>query len=204
MAVNADDVVRVVAKQQDMNGSSIQNVYFYQHNGGTPISNTQFLTAVEAHLSAAYAEIEALIPNTCEPVALACDVVDFEGGKVVVVRNVGDIAWTTWAGGIASGDNLPQGCAAVVNFPTESVGVVGRKFLGVLAETAQENGRLSSSAITDMAAYCAEILSGFLADSNPFDPVLMSTKAYTVAPIIAAIVNFIIGYQRRRKAGVGI
>ena len=125
------------------------------------------------------------------------------GGKVTVIQPVGDIPWTTWSGGTATGDELPQGCAAVCNFPSVSPGVQGRKFLGVLVETAQANGTLSSAAQTAVGNFVTGLLNGFSYSAETFLPVLMSTKYAAYREIVSGIVKTVVGYQRRRKPGVG-
>ena len=204
MAVNVGDVVKCVAKMQDTNGSLIENVYFFKHNGTAAVSNTAFLTAVEAEISALMAYIQGYIPNSCTPVSIACDAVIFYEGKMTVLRTIGEVPWSTWGGGTATGAGLPQGCAAVVNFPTETPGVVGRKFFGVLTEGAQDGGSLLTAVQTALGTLIVDYLAGFLTGSEQFDPVVMSTKMSAAVALVSGIVNAVVGYQRRRKAGVGV
>lgn len=203
MAISPLTTIRVIAQQQDVNGSLIQNVFFFKHTGTTDVDEAVFLTAVESELSLAYAEMEDYIPNTCDPTTILCDIVGFVGGVIKTLGTVGEIAWTSWSGGTGTGEGLPQGCAAVSNFTTLSPGVLGRKYVGPLTEGSQNAGVLIGAAQTALAAFAAEILDGFLASSQQFDQVLMSTRFALAIDVAGAVVKSIIGYQRRRKSGVG-
>lgn len=204
MAVEPGAIVRAVAKMTDINGSQIQNVYFYKHQGDTEVTAAAFLTALEIELSAMYAEIEDALPTTLTSFEIEADRVQFISGKLVTTVPVGTIDWTTWTGGVGTGEGLPQGNAAVLNFSTGIANVVGRKYLGPLMESSQANGELETSVQTLLAAYIVEYLSGFITSAQQFDAVLMSTKAAAVVGILEGIVRAVVGYQRRRKAGRGI
>lgn len=204
MYVNPGDYVRIIAQQQDMNGSIIQNVYFYRHDGLGSISDPNFLTAIEVEMSDLYTTIQTYIPNTCNPTSIVCDVVDFVSGKLTSVATIGEIQWTTWAGGQGSGEGLPQGNAAVLNFSTATPGVVGRKYLGPLVEQGQADGILAAAFQTALAAFVVELLDGFIISTNTFNPIVMSTKLADAVLLAEGIIKSIVGYQRRRKAGVGV
>lgn len=204
MTVAPSNTIRVTCQQQDANGSVIQNVFFYRHDGAGNIADAVFMTAVEVEMSDLFTTIQAYIPNTCEPVSISADLVIFTGGKLNKVYTVGEVPWTTWAGGTGSGDALPQGCAAITNFSTATPGVVGRKYLGPLTETANENGILASAFQTALAAFVAELIDGFIMSTNQMTPIVMSTKMAMAIPLVEGIVKSIVGYQRRRKPGVGV
>lgn len=203
MAFAQGAVAKVVATMQDENGSLIENVYFYQNTGAGDIVQSSFMTAVEAELSTMYAFIENYIPDTCLPVSIEADVVAFSGGKLIVTQNIGEIAWTTWSGGTGTGEGLPQGCAAVCSFPSVSPGAVGRKYFGPLTETAQGGGELISGLQTALASLIAEFLDGFSVGTDTCEPCVMSTKYAALKLLVSGIVNAVVGYQRRRKNGVG-
>lgn len=203
MTISAGDWVRVVARMSDINGSAIQNAFHYFHDGVGDVFDGAFLTAVEQELSDMYTFIEDNIPDTVTPLDIVCDIVGFSGGVITVLSNVGTIAWTNWAGGTATGDGLPQGNAAVLNFPTAQAGVQGRKYIGPLVENGQNNGILTAPLLADMATWAAEFLDGFIASTEDFLPGVMSTKLGHGVLLVSTVLNAIVGYQRRRKSGVG-
>lgn len=203
MTIAVGAVCRIIAQQQDVNGSIIQNVFHYQHNGTNPLIESTFLGYFENALSGAYAQIEDYIPNTCDPVSLVCDVVAFSGGKIVTTAPIGEIAWTTWAGGTGSGEGLPQGCAALANLTTFKPGVQGRKYVGPLTEGCQNGGVLIAAAQTALAAFAADIIGTMVPGGENFDPVVMSTKLSLPVFLQGVIAKAVVAYQRRRKAGSG-
>lgn len=203
MSVDVGDVVRVVGRMTDMYGSLIENVYFVKHTGTSTAGNIPFLSAAEVWLSTAYARVQASMPTTVTPVDVVCDKVSWVGGKLVTTENIGTIPWTTWSGGTATGEGLPQGNAAVVNFPGQSPGIQGRKYVGPLGEVAQANGVLTSAAQTQLTLFAGDVLSGFLVGVEQMTFVLMSSKYAQAVGVLSAVIKAVVGYQRRRKQGVG-
>lgn len=204
MAVIPGDVVRVIATQQDRNGSAIQNVFFFLHEGTSDCTNPAFMTAVETFISGCYGNMSTWIPSTCDPVTIKADVVWFVSGKLESKRPVGEVQWTTWGGGSGTGEGLPQGCAALLSFPANLVpGVQGRKYVGPLVEAAQDDGELVSSCQTSLADFATDLLTGFLVSAEDFLYVIMSSKEAEAVGTLVGIVKAVVAYQRRRKSGVG-
>jgi len=204
MSIAAGDIVRVVAKMTDVNGSEIQNVYFFKNQGDATVSDGDFLTAIETRMSSAYGKIEDQMPSTLDPLEIEVDKVQFVSGKLDTIGSVGTVDWTTWSGGASAAEGLPQGNAAVVNFPTGVSGVVGRKYFGPLVEATQNNGELDNGALADLALMAAELLVDVLAGTELFENVIMSTKQAAPVQILGTVIRTVLGYQRRRKAGRGI
>lgn len=203
MPISAGDVVRTVCRMTDINGSFIENVYHWWHGGSSDVFESAFLIAAEAMFSTAYTEIQAILPDSLEPLEIAADVVGFVSGVIETLKPVGDIAWTTWGGGTATSDGLPQGAAAVVNLPTYNSGVQGRKFVGPLVEGRQNNGILDTTALTALAAYAIDVITTMVVSTETFSPGVMSSKLGQFVVYAGSIIPSVIGYQRRRKSGVG-
>lgn len=204
MPVAVGETVRVTVKMDDVNGSSIQNVYFYLNDGIATADNDDVLTAVEAAMSLNYTAIEGIMPDTLTPVEIDIDRVAFVGGELIVTGKVGTIPWTNWSGGTSTSDGLPQGNAAVINFPVSGPTVQGRKYIGPLTENQQSNGILTAPALATLVSFGAALLGDILVDDNQFRSGIMSTKSGAFAELASTIVKAVIGYQRRRKSGVGI
>lgn len=204
MAVAVGDVTKVVCKMRDRNNSLIENRFFVHNSGLAPVADDDFMTDIEAAMSEAYEYIDTYMPDDLEPSEIECDQVIFAGAELVTVRPVGTIAWTTWGGGEATGDALPQGVAAVINYPTVVPRVRGMKFLGPLAETAQTNGDLVSGMLIALANFGTATEGTFLIDLQDFDFGVMSTKAAIFVAFTGYVLRTPCGYQRRRKPGVGV
>lgn len=204
MTVSPGDILRVVAKMTDLNGSQIQNRYFYKHQGSGDVTNSAFLTAIETEMSGIYEGFDTYIPDTTTPLEIEVDKVAYVGGKLTTIGPIGTVPFVTWTGGEGSTDSLPQGVAAVVNFPTGVANVVGRKYFGPLVEASQANGSLVGAAITQISAAAVDLLAGFTIVAEDFDHIVMSDKIAGAAQILSVVTRAVLGYQRRRKAGRGI
>jgi hypothetical protein len=188
---------------QNSVGSVIENVYHVINAGAAASADADFLTAVELWLSDMYDWMSTAISDQVTPVDIVCDVVEFQGGKVVTVTQVGTIPWTTWGGGTGAADPLPSGTAMVVNLVTGLSGVQGRKYLPYFTESHQSGGIFAGGTLTLAASYLTDLLAGFLEGANGYLPRLMSTKYGASIGLTAGIIKAIVGYQRRRKTGVG-
>lgn len=203
MSLGSGEYCRVTAILTDTNGSQIQNVYYFRHTGGTTLQNAALATGIEAFMSTLYEIIDTYIPTSVTPYLISLDKVAFVDGELQVTADLGSIAWTTWAGGESSSDGLPQGVAAVVNFPVDEPRVQGRKFLGPFAESAQEDGDLISAVLAEVAAYAAALISGTSFGGATLNNFIASSKTAAFIEVTAYVANAIMGYQRRRKKGVG-
>lgn len=102
---------------------------------------------------------------------------------------------------------LPHGIAAVVHAKTIDPDVQGTKFVPGLGEATQDESDLSAGILGDLADFADEWVTPFvgLATGGDFAPVVWSVVATTPKLMSGDIVvNGQVGYQRRRKPGVGI
>jgi len=204
MSIVQDDVVRVTAKMTDANGSLIMNVFYWIGANTTPVTESAFLTAVEAHISAMYEAMDTYLPNTLTPYEIEADIMHFVSGKLVTKAPVGTIAWTTWAGGEGSTDGLPQQDSALVNFPTLIPGVVGRKYIGPLVEAAQNAGVAVGGLLAELATFGGLYLGALTVSGETFWSGVMSTKTAGFVGFVTDVVRSVIATQRRRKVGRGV
>lgn len=118
---------------------------------------------------------------------------------------VGSDAWTVVFTG--AGDMFPHGVAPIVRAKTMDPDVQGRKFLPGFVETTAADGALTAPALADLANFGTGWITPFVgaATGGDFVPVVWSV-AQKVAKIMNGvyILNGQMGYQRRRKPGVGI
>lgn len=203
MAVVVGDTIRVVAKMRDESNSLIENRYFWRNTGSGPCADDDVLTGFEAGLSVSYGYPDAYMPDALAPESIEIDVVQFSGGKLITVRSVGAIAWDSWGGGGGTGEKLPEGNAAVINFPTVVPRTQGRKFLGPLVENANSDGLIGSGFLLSLINYAADFLAVWTVSTIEFTPGIMSKHALELVPFTSFVIPTVFGYQRRRKPGVG-
>lgn len=207
MAVTDGDIIKIV---QDVVGPSLsvaQNVYWMRLDDPTPNSpsNSQIVSTVEGYLDDMYNEVLPRMSNAYEVADFTVERMEWDGEKWEVVENVGtgDTALT----GGSTDDALPHGCAAVITARTERPQSRGRKFLTGIVEDWASDSTWVATVLTDLADFALEYLSSRgVVGASALEPIIASTGATTggqIFDLLLAAVPAIVGYQRRRKPGVG-
>lgn len=195
------DKIRITAQWALAEGGVAQWVWHYQHTSGADQDNDDVLSSIEAQLRLAWDEIEAIVDNSTLGDTIELALFDAVLGQFDTVAELN----MTNEDGTAVGEALPQGVAGIVKFFTAVGRSLGKKFVFGLFEGAQVDGLLTASAIIDLIAFALEfdddVLSG-AANLRPgnFNPVTGLFRAWSKA----VGVNDVVGYQRRRKPGVGL
>lgn len=179
-------------------GQQMENVYHYV--GQSDESGADFLDAVDEQLSAAYNQMASHFTNDLDPTSI-------QGANLTTGLDLGTVPFT-WTGGASSDSYLPTGVAALITFPTNTLGRRGRKFLMAMVEGDQVDSLWSSSVLGDMAAYATTLLDmgpWGSADINLLYCIINSDgPPYASTLPTGYLVRDIPAYQRRRKVGVGI
>jgi hypothetical protein len=204
MTVSPGDIVRLAVRMTGPQGQDIMNVYHVQHAGGVGVSDAAFLTAMETWIDTMYSRLNTVIEATQEPLDIKVDVVEFSGGLWQIVRNIATIGWGGIFNSSASGDNYAPGVACLVLLRTLVGKVLGRKFIGTLAEAVlQDNGEPIAAAITALTNYANDILTGFTVAAQDFVSGVPSSKLGIFAEFVEAQVSKEAAYQRRRAVRQG-
>jgi len=104
---------------------------------------------------------------------------------------------------LAISQMLPQGAAGVVKFPGANGGRMGRKFVYGLVEANQSAGELDTTVSLVLAGWGAD-MAKTIGDVNAEVQPIIWQGAGSFNPMTGtALVDSRIGYQRRRKQGVG-
>ena len=170
-------------------------------NGGSgSVDEADVLDAAAAFVDNMFQNLETRIPT------------GIDGGLVNVwtvapatgdLTPIGDEA-LTWTGSSAQ-DPFPNGVAAVGSAKTTNTDVTGRKFIPGLNEQAADDNNLTAASLTAILAYLADWVTVFVHVSDVIiTPGVYSytdSNFYLFTGVIVA--NAILGYQRRRKPGVG-
>jgi len=204
MTVTVGDVTRCVTTEVDDKGNTFQNTWYVHNSGLSGVSDSDFLTGIEARFSIVYDFLQDKRPIALSPVSIECDQVGFYSGRLVTMRPVGEIAWTTGGGGTGTGDRLPSFVSISVALPTQLPRVVGGKRFGPLVTSAVAGDYVSTSALSDLYLTCQVIMSIFQIDSQDFQFGLMVKKAEGFVVPTAAVPSVRVGHQNTRKLGVGI
>lgn len=153
MATNGD-IWRVVANMS-YEGNDVQNTYYCRLNGNVSDPDADILDLIADHLDTAYGEIV-----TAMDIRLHFD--SITAYSVTQSLYIGAVSWPVLTTGTSNTGMLPPGVAALVLFPTGVLNSQGRKFFALygLGRT-DTNGTPSTTALTELAAYAADIVAGF-------------------------------------------
>lgn len=204
MAVLDGDVLRVTSNFELPDGTQYQNIYHYVRDGTDPFSDAAHIAAISAAQQAAYIELEPIInANITEQLSFV-DRVEFNEilDEWRVVENIGTFT-ITWTPDGAT-DTVPYQSAPYVVFKTQRPKSVGKKFLFPVLETAQADTVLIGSAVTNITAYAAQILASIeLGGDATLSAVIVRTGIQAILPLLVAVINDVLGSQKRRRPGVG-
>jgi hypothetical protein len=186
-------------------GQDHVNVYFFESQGAEASDDTVFAGDVNDFIDVLYSRFNAGFSNAVTPVDIKIDIVDFVGGKLEIVENIGLFPFTASSFGPSnSGDVLPPQDAAVVKMLTGLGRVFGRKFIGALCENMQNSGVPDANLITMAGTFISDLLAGWTTTgSTDFVSGVMSDKFKAFVPFIAGELATAIGNQVRRKLNVG-
>jgi len=208
MPVNAMEVIRVSCRFKNSFSGDIVNVYHWRADGaGAPFTDSEIKTAIEGKLSEMYAYISPMMMAITDPYDIRYDIVEWSNNKETVVRTLGTDTWTLTTPPSGSGESLPQMDAGVINLRTLTPKTFGRKYLGPISEGHGASGSLTSIAVGLLADYAAALLSTITFGApGTLSPGIMSYKeiaGINFKQITAAVVNAVIGSQRRRRINRG-
>ena len=197
MATGFGDLIRIVDKGL-LYGSKMYNVYHSIVSGYGTVSDVGIMTAVKNWLNFIHTE---MIDQISEDYY-------FETFSVYNVDDdylVGEDPFTTTTQGVSETAPLPNQMAPVIRFPTQTKGSQGRKFIGGFTEGTTDGGgicdvaalaALTDAALVMLAGWADGTVVGNMCNHN----YLLDSNR----PWLSAIVNSVMGTQRRRKTGVGI
>ena len=204
MAMNAGDVIRASARFRLGADQDHVNVYYYRAVTAISWDDTVILQQVRDHLAGAYGDLHDKLTNRADPIDVKIDQVEFVGGVETIVRNLGTIPFTMTLPPSGTGEALPPGVAALVKFLTGVGKVYGRKFVGMLLESAQSNGSILAATLANLEQYAAKILAGIESGGSLlWETGVMSKKLGAFKEFTSYDASTNVAYQRRRRPGTG-
>lgn len=205
MPLNAGDIVRVSVRQRGPQGQDIVNVFHYRASATISDSDSTILDEIRTRMNTAFDYIESYIPSTQTPLDIKADVVQLVNGVETITRNLGTIPWpTTVYSPSGSGNVYAPGVAVGVLLRTLVGKVFGRKFIGVLMESALgDHGRLDTSAISAFMNMAAQFAAIITLTGGVLKPGVLSKRLAGFAEYAAYELATEAFYQRRRNVKVG-
>lgn len=204
MAIVDGDILRVSANFELGGGVQYQNIYHYIRDGDDVHSVADHIAAIKTKLESAYADIAALVPTDVTEQLSFIDRIEFN--EIVdewrVVENIGTFVPTFSPA--AGTEGLPYQSSAYIVFKTQRPRTVGKKFLFPMLETVQTDTILDGDSITAITAMAAELLGAIsLGGDATLTPGVPRTGVGSWFNFLVAVVQDVLGSQRRRRPGVG-
>lgn len=203
MSIPEGTIIKIAQNYLLPDEQTAVNVFWQEVNnnaGPGDLDDDDVLDAVANWLDQLYAEVVASLADVI--VSTICEVwtVNEATGDLTPV---GDAA-TTWDG-TSVNDPLPNGVAGICTLKTTETDVTGRKFLAGYHDTAADDNNLIVAALARLVDFAINWATQYI-DPNDviLDPGVYSTVLASFFGATGTIVaNAIVGYQRRRKPGVG-
>lgn len=203
MAVSDGAILRIVASMLFPDNVIAQNVFnaVFADTGGSNDTDDVISDLVD-WVEAMYTEVAPAMSDEIT----SSDIKVYEYDSVD--DDWDEVGTDTWSVSFTqSSEMLPHGVACVVHGRTIDPDTLGTKYLGGFAEDQQDASDWISTLLTKAGLFLIEWYTPFVgaATGGDFAPVIWSPTD-TVARIMneTGYVNGQVGYQRRRKPGVGI
>lgn len=207
MTVTHNDVLRVRAIIEMPDLVQAQNVYYWQLDDPTPNNptNAQIETALDTKVTAMYTDLVGSITDEEEVDHIEIERVEWDVDHWETVENLTDKSILVTGSG--DFDMIPHGGAGVVTGNTARPQTRARKFLPGLLEAQITESTMGGSMLAAIGAFAVEwLLDQLVTGAAYLVPVVLGqsgASAGLIYPITEAVISSIIGYQRRRKPGVG-
>ena len=196
MAVLPGDVVRVTAKMV-VASEDVVNVYHWQNAGAATVSDAAVHAALASAIDTAMTYLLTWIPDTETFTTI-------ESFNVSADAPMVEAPWPTLTVGGAILDRMPSQVAALLTFPTGTARSLGKKYLGVFSEGANDAfGQPTAALQAALASYVAEILTTVVVSGEDFVVGHYRYATFLFIRWLSGIVELVWSTQRRRKKGSG-
>jgi hypothetical protein len=206
MGFDAGSVLRITVRFKSSIFGDMVNVWHVRNDLAETADDDTVMDAIDGYMDTIYSLLASTIRNTLEPYDIRYDLVEWSGGKETLVRTLGTRSWTLTSPPSGSGEMLTPMDAAIVNLRTALPKVFGRKYISGIGETGAGDGVVTSAVVTALTSFATAMLSGFVNGSVSYLPGVLSGKssaANKFALFVGAVVNSVLGTQRRRRQNRG-
>lgn len=201
MTVNAGDIIRVTFNMVGPSAQVAQNVYHYIASAGVSDSDNNAITAIRDTLDAAHTALNTFVSSNWTYADYTFSKSTDGGATFDDFGNTPSLATDP----SSVDDPFPSGAAPVVLFNGSGTGRQGRKFLAGFRETAAADDVLNGAAVAALANYAANVVVQRAVAGGTLNPGWLRRNPLGFTQYTGTFgVNTIVGYQRRRKPGVGI
>lgn len=168
--------------------------------GSGPLDEDDVIDAAANWMDEIYAHVSDALADTITPGLVEVWEVDGPTGDLTPIGD-GAASWTA----TSVVDSLPNGCAIIGSLKTTNTDVTGRKFIPGWGDEGAVDNNLAAGPLGKLVNFVAEWATVFVdANEVQLNPGVYSNTLnnfYLTSGV--AVANAIVGYQRRRKPGVG-
>lgn len=204
MAVNNDDVLKAVMEVVLDDGTVAQNVFYFIAELLAQLGDATVTGLIETYIEDAYANLSNELVNTITQSLCTVQKIAFDSGEGewLVTENIGTFTPTITFGN--ANEALPNAVSAVATLLTFRPKTRGRKFLFPFGENDQDASYLTSTALSSMADFAADVIATITySPGNDLEPGVPRAGVDNFRKFTGAVVTNVLGTQRRRKPGVG-
>lgn len=201
VTIEQGDVLRITASWLQDGLNQMQNVFTIRATGDPGSTQADIISDLKDWIDDIYQEIKVIMNNT-----ITDDFISIYNITKDVLEHVG--AFSTSITGTSSGDAMPNGVAPFGYARTSQKRRRGSKFFPASSESTQATGLLTVGGLTALVAGLAQWISdhtGALTGAL-FEPGIWSNVP-GIGDVFLVFLNAVaraqLGYQRRRKPGVG-
>lgn len=204
MAVIDGDILRVSVNFELGDGTQYQNIFHMIRDGTDVHSDPTHVAAISGKIQTMYATLAGQVLDDVVEKLSFVDRVEFNEitDQWEVVENIGTFTITFSPTNVD--DGLPYQSAPYIIFKTQRPKSVGKKFLFPFAENQQNETILTGTAVTQMAAFGVGVLNAIVVGGDATLTMgIVRTGLNVFLNFLVAVVNDVIGSQKRRRPGVG-
>jgi len=204
MTVTNGDILRISANFELGDGTLYQNIWHCIRDGDDVVSDAAHIIAIKGRMEDFYDLIVGQVVSTVVSRLSFVDRIEFNAILDLweVVENIGVFTPDFTATNVT--DGLPYQAAPYIIFKTGRPKTVGKKYLFPFAEDQQDETILTGGAVAAMVAMAAQVLLGAdLGGDATLTFGVPRTGFDSWFNFLVAVVNDVIGSQKRRRPGVG-
>lgn len=201
MTIAFGDIVRTTVQYTLDSDEVHQNVLTHQAGIGVADTDANVMAAITTLMNTAYSNLNAQLATDVSLGEAMFAKLNQVSGKWEALGSV-PMTQPVPSGGTTQS---PNGIAAVIRFLADGVGNQGRKFIGGIQNLAIIDNALQAGAIASIVNWANIMVSSATVSGGTMDPGWWSVSDVVHRDYNGTyIINTIVGYQRRRKPGVGI
>lgn len=189
------------------NASTIMNVWYLKTRFTGSMADVDFMDAVATIVSDHYGYLNNYLSEQIVPTDIKFDEVVYNPIKFRpdISRYIGTVAWDTGYAPVAAGDSLPEQDALLVKFRTSGIKTLGRKYIGILAESDRNGGGWVSGFVSAIGTFITAWLGEQAVDTDKFIQWgVFAKRAAQFLFFLSAAFDTRARTQRRRVEGVGV